>query len=111
VPPELGPTERRLFAAIVASVKPDHFQVQDGPLLARYVEASIMAGQAAEHIRAEGAVVVDAQGRQRPSPWIQIHGQLSTRLRLRPVGRAGNVPGRALSYYDRMELERGADAD
>jgi phage terminase small subunit len=100
-PPELGPAERRLFAAIVAGVKPDHFQVQDGPLLARYVEASIMAGQAADHIRVEGAVAIDAQGRQRPSPWVQIHGQctkamlgLSTRLRLSPQARAGNVPGR-----------------
>jgi phage terminase small subunit len=77
-----------------------------------------MAADAAEHIRAEGAVIIDATGKQRPNAWVQVHGQctkamlgLASRLRLSPAGRSGRVPSRAPSYYDRMPDEDGDDID
>jgi phage terminase small subunit len=112
-PAELGPRERKVFIEIAGSVKAGHFQAQDTPLLTRYAEASVLAAEAAIHIRNEGAVVTDARGNQRPNPWVAVHGAsiksmigLSGRLRLSPQGRAGNVPSRGPSYYDRMDLER-----
>lgn len=57
----------------------------------------------------------------RPSPWLRVHlectkalSNLSMRLRLAPQSRALKAPKRKaapLSYFEIMELERGASED
>jgi hypothetical protein len=87
-PPTLSKPERELFTRIVATNKPDHFRLADGVLLCRFVEAAILAEQAAAELRA-GAVV-----KGRASPWLTVQEKavrallaLSMRLRLSPQSR------------------------
>ena len=46
-PGHLSEAERSAFVDLVTAVKPAHFQTSDLPLLCRYVEASVLAEQAA----------------------------------------------------------------
>jgi phage terminase small subunit len=79
-------------------------------LLTRYCEAAALADQAAEHLRAEGAVTVAG----RVSPWLVAHEKsvkaltmLSMRLRLSPQAREPNRPSRKqpTSYYEKMAAD------
>ncbi len=102
--------ERKVFVTIVAACKPTHFQTSDVPLLCRYVEACVLAEQAGNHLRDEGAVV-----NGKASPWLVVQEKsvramtaLSMRLRLSPQARAPNVTTRrqpTMSHYERMRLE------
>lgn len=62
-PASLTEAERKLFADLVASSKPDHFRSSDLPLLCRYVEAAVMAERAADELRQNPIV------NGRASPW------------------------------------------
>ena len=46
-PAHLSEAERSAFVDLVSACKPGHFQASDLPLLVRYVEASVLAEQAA----------------------------------------------------------------
>jgi phage terminase small subunit len=91
-PPSLSPPERQLFIDLVAAVDRRHFRPSDLPLLCRYVEAAVLAEQAAKELREHGAVIDG-----RPSPWIVIQEKsvraltsLSMRLKLSPQSRLSN---------------------
>ena len=89
-PPDyMSAAERQHFKELVACCSPDHFRQSDMPLLARYVEADILAQQAADRLRTEGAVLDG-----RPNAWITVQEKtcralvaLSGRLRLCPQSR------------------------
>jgi hypothetical protein len=83
-PATLGGRERAVFLDLVTSCDPRHFRNADIPLMARYVEAVVLAEQAAGELAA-GGVVIDGK----VSPWFQVHqaacktvGVLALRLRL-----------------------------
>jgi phage terminase small subunit len=88
-PPEsLSEAERKVFVDLVTACEPQHFRPADLPLLVRYVEACILADQAAEQLRL--GAVIDGK----PSPWVTIQEKavramvaLSMRLRLSPQSR------------------------
>ena len=88
-PPEsLSEAESKVFIDLVTACEPQHFRPADLPLLVRYVEACVLADQAAEQLRL-GAVI---EGK--PSPWVTIQEKavramvaLSMRLRLSPQSR------------------------
>jgi phage terminase small subunit len=95
-PATLSPPERKLFDELVAAADRKHFRATDLPLLCRYVEAAVMAEQAARELREHGAVIDG-----KPSPWIVIQEKsvramtaLSMRLRLSPQAR---LPDRAVA--------------
>ena len=107
-PATLSDSERTVFVNLVGACKPEHFQASDLPLLARYCEATVLAEQAAEHLRTEGAVIAG-----RVSPWITVQEKairaltaLSMRLRVSPQARAPNNPSRPqpANVYERMAL-------
>ncbi len=88
-PPTLSKAERTFFEHIVATNKPEHFRAADAVLLCRFVEAAILAEQAAAELRDKGAVV-----KERASPWLIVQEKavralvaLSMRLRLAPQSR------------------------
>jgi phage terminase small subunit len=88
-PSTLADRERTLFVEIVDACAPTHFHSSDLPLLIRYVEACVLADEAAEHLRNEGAVI-----KGKPSPWLTVQEKsvralvaLSLRLRLAPQSR------------------------
>jgi phage terminase small subunit len=104
----LSDPERRVFIEIVAACDANHFQPSDLPLVCRYVEAVVLAEEAARELREEGAVV-DCK----PSPWITVQEKavralvaVSMRLRLSPQARQPNNPKRppTVSAYERMNL-------
>jgi hypothetical protein len=109
-PPELSATERKIFAELVASSKPDHFRASDLPLLCAYCRAIALERHSAKAL---------AAGDDKALPrWTQAGKAmvaLSMRLRLSPQARAPNNPTRpqpqshaAVSYYDRARLEDDA---
>jgi phage terminase small subunit len=105
-----------VFVDLVTACEPQHFRPADLPLLVRYVEACVLADQAAEQLRL--GAVIDGK----PSPWITIQEKavramvaLSMRLRLSPQSRidpktlAGSraTAGQGLGSFGRtMEIER-----
>jgi hypothetical protein len=108
---------KAIFIETVSGCDPRHFRSSDQHLLERYCEATALAEQAAEKLAVEGSVVDD-----RVSPWFFVHQSatktasgLALRLRLGPQSRAPRQPKTepvvATSYYDRLELEEGDDAD
>jgi phage terminase small subunit len=108
-PAHLSEAERSAFVDLVSACKPGHFQASDLPLLCRYVEASVLAEQAATELRREGPVIAG-----RVSPWVTVQEKavralvaLSMRLRLSPQARAPNNPSRRpsqVSHYEKMAL-------
>jgi phage terminase small subunit len=108
-PASLSEAERTAFVDLVSACKPGHFQASDLPLLVRYVEASVLAEQAATQLRLEGPVIAG-----RVSPWLTVQEKsvralvaLSMRLRLSPQARAPNNPSRPppqVSHYEKMSL-------
>lgn len=88
-PASLSSAERDLFVELVAACDRRHFRISDLPLLCRYVEAAILAEEAARVLREDGAVV-----NGKASPWLIVQEKsvrsltaLSLRLRLSPQGR------------------------
>jgi hypothetical protein len=65
-PASLSEAERKVFVDLVTACEPQHFRPADLPLLVRYVEACVLADQAAEQLRL--GAVIDGK----PSPWITI---------------------------------------
>jgi hypothetical protein len=102
---------RQLFLDVVLANDPTHFKPSDMPLLCRYAEANAIAARAAAALlKAEPIVNDDAA-----SPWVSVYvamtktaTALAMRLRLSPQARMPNNPKRtpAVSYYERMALER-----
>ena len=116
-PASLSDSERAAFTDIVSTTKANHFVASDLTLLCRYAEATVLAEQAALHLRQEGPVIAG-----RVSPWITVQEKavralvsLSMRLRLSPQARAPNNPTRpqpTTSHYERMRIEeQQRDAD
>jgi phage terminase small subunit len=109
-PASLSDAERAAFVDIVSTCKPSHFVASDMSLLCRFAEATVLAEEAARHLRDEGPVIAG-----RVSPWVTVQEKavralvsLSMRLRLSPQARAPNNPTRpqpAVSHYDKMRLE------
>jgi hypothetical protein len=107
-PVNLPAPERELFASIVATCKPGHFQTSDAPLLSQYVANVILNERAHDELRSEALVG------GKPSPWLTVAEKtnravvaLSLRLRLSPQARAPNTPTKreaAPSAYDVMRL-------
>jgi hypothetical protein len=109
-PADLPPPERELFASIVSSCKPGHFQASDAPLLSQYVANVVLNERAAAELRE--APIIDGKA----SPWLVVAEKshravvaLSLRLRLSPQARAPHTPTRreamqAPSAYDLMRL-------
>ncbi|WP_177243499.1 P27 family phage terminase small subunit [Bradyrhizobium sp. Gha] len=108
-PPTLNETERTIFIEIINSTNPQHFVRSDLPLLVRYCEAHALCEQAANELKAGGAVIGG-----RPSPWLAVAEKsnrnvvaLSMRLRLSPQARQPNNPSRkaaaGVSAYELME--------
>src|SRR5437762_236656 len=65
-PPTLSAQERALFVDLVSTNTPEHFRPSDLPLLCRYVEAAVLAEQAAQELR-QGAVVSG-----KANPWLIV---------------------------------------
>ena len=116
-PANLPEPERELFASLVAACSPQHFKLSDMPLLCRYCEASTLAGQAADHLRAEGPVIAG-----RVNPWLTVREKeiramtaLSMRLRLSPQSRnpthqpAGTGKQSTPSAYEILRAAKGDD--
>jgi hypothetical protein len=107
-PANLPRPERDLFAALVASCAPSHFQPSDEVLLVEYCTAAVLNERASAELR--DSPVVDGK----VSPWLLIFEKtsraviaLALRLRLSPQARAPNTPTRreaAPSAYDVMRL-------
>jgi len=88
-PARLSEREAEIFRCLVGSCDPRHFTAADEPLLCRYAEAIAMAEDAADHLRAEGAVIMG-----KASPWITVQEKmvraiaaLAPKLRLSPQSR------------------------
>lgn len=91
-PASLSAPEAQLFRDLIAAVDRKHFRSSDLPLLCRYVEAAVLAEEAARELREHGAVIDG-----RPSPWLVVQekcvrtiGSLSLRLKLSPQSRLTN---------------------
>jgi hypothetical protein len=107
-PANLPAPERELFASIVSTCKPGHFQTSDAPLLSQYVANIILNERAHDELRS--APLVGG----RPSPWLTVAEKtnravvaLALRLRLSPQARAPHAPTRREappSAYDVMRL-------
>lgn len=97
-PEDMSEPARALWLEIVDSLKVDHFQPSDAPLLRAYVEAVILSQQANAELTRSGPVLDG-----KTSPWLALAGKagqaitsLSARLRLCPQSRiskdkAGNT--------------------
>jgi len=119
-PRNLTKTEATLFNEIVRSLEPKHFAKSDAPLLSRYCKNLVQADIASGHLDREGAV--DANGKL--NSWLRVQEKLdrtivalASKLRLCPSARIGPrdahrraTNARELSYYERMELGKNADA-
>src|SRR5262249_25279802 len=113
-PPNLGQRERQAFIELVSGCDPRHFRPADLPLICRYVEAAVLAEQAAGEMAAGGAVIDG-----KVSPWFAVHQSacktvsvLALRLRLGPQSRqprAHKTEITATSYYETMVLEGDHD--
>jgi phage terminase small subunit len=113
-PASLSESERAVFVDVITSCKANHFQQSDLSLLCRYAELSVLAEQAAGHLKTEGPVIAG-----RVNPWLVVQEKavrglvaLSMRLRLSPQARQPNNPSRAapVSHYDKMRLDHdGSD--
>jgi phage terminase small subunit len=110
-PASLSDAERAAFIDVVSTTKANHFVASDMSLLYRYAEATVLAEQAARHLRDEGPVIAG-----RVSPWIVIQEKsvralvsLSMRLRLAPQSRVDRkvVGGsqQPVSHYEKMRLQ------
>jgi phage terminase small subunit len=91
-PSTLSQPEAQLFRDLIAACDRRHFRPSDLPLLCRYVEAAVLAEQAAKELREHGAVV-DGKA----SAWLVVQEKsvrtltaLSLRLRLSPQARLSN---------------------
>jgi P27 family predicted phage terminase small subunit len=114
-PADLPDAERAVFLDIVGTCDAKHFRPSDLPLLTTYCSSTVVAAQAAEHLRNDGPVIAG-----RVSPWVTVREKatremvaLSMRLRLSPQARQANNPSRPahISAYERMALERDRDQE
>src|SRR5262245_57439738 len=69
-PASLNKAERAVFIHVSTSVRPEHFQPCDQPLLVRYCEVVAMCDYAAKKLAADIA-------KSRPSHWLSTHAQLT----------------------------------
>lgn len=88
-PSDLTDDAKAVWADIVSSLKVDHFQPSDAPLLRAYCEAIVLSQQANAELAKNGPVLGN-----KTSPWLALSGKagqaitsLSARLRLCPQSR------------------------
>jgi phage terminase small subunit len=88
-PAQLGEAECDIWRDIVLACDAKHFQASDAPLLVRYCQNVVLAGQAAAALTSEGPVVAG-----RVNPWLVVAEKadralvaLSMRLRISPQAR------------------------
>jgi hypothetical protein len=104
------------FIRVVACMPPSWFEEADVPMVAAYARAII--GEKLASLELEAEPIIDGKA----SPWLAIWqarvrtvGVLARRLRLNPAGRGGtktgNEPPEAASYYDRVQIAKGAFRD
>lgn len=73
-PADLPEAGQAMWRAIVASLPDGQLHEGDRPLMRQYVQASLLADEAAEHLRTEGQMVAfgtKAAPQWRPSPWLK----------------------------------------
>jgi hypothetical protein len=114
-PATLGEAEKRAFLDLVLSVPSNQFQPCDLPLICRWAETVALAERMATRMSVEGEL--DEKGK--PSGAFTIHKEatkmltaLALRLRVSPQARMQKAPKRemrAVSYYERMDLEEVLD--
>jgi phage terminase small subunit len=111
-----GSPERSLFLDLVLSVRADHFQPSDAPLLAAYCRALALEQTASGELAAGGYITAEG----RPSPWLPVlqHAArtistYSRMLRLNPSARqmtpASDRERPVVSAFERIALEAQAD--
>lgn len=122
-PEDMSEPARALWIEIVDSLKVDHFQPSDAPLLRAYVEALLLSQRANAELAANGPALDG-----KTSPWLALFGKasqtvtsLSARLRLCPQSRfskdkAGNTyrpPGPKLheAGYRPLSVDEYAEGD
>jgi hypothetical protein len=113
-PDDLSPEAGAVFLDVVVNSNPEHFQAADLPLLCVYADAVAQARACAKLIRESGGsdVVIKAQRNALSAVF-----QLSMRLRVSPqarqphVSRGSNTRPPTANYYDRLQLEMGADEE
>lgn len=99
-PPYLNQAERQLFVELIGSCAPSHFVESDLPLLASFVQATLLSRGAARDPKLIGV-------------WekaVRVQATLATRLRLAPQSRVDPKTltrqlGNGLSVYDEMRLK------
>jgi hypothetical protein len=116
-PTSLGEAEKRAFLDLVMACPVSQFAACDLPLLCRWAETVALAERMATRMAIEGEL--DEKGK--PSGAFTIHKEatktltaLALRLRVSPQARMQKAPKRemrAVSYYERMDLEAAADDD
>ena len=114
-PASLSEPQKAAFLDLVTACPATQFEPSDIALLVRWCELCVMAESANVELQASGMLAPDGK----PSPWFRIHlestkalSNLALRLRLGPQSRAPKAPKRKagpLSYFDIMELDRGAN--
>src|SRR5262245_23638175 len=116
-PATLGAAEKRAFLDLVCSVPATQFTTCDLPLICAWAETVALRERMATRMAVEGEL--DEKGK--PSGAFTIHKEatktlnaLALRLRVSPQARMQKAPKRAMravSYYERMDLEAVADDD
>jgi hypothetical protein len=113
-PAELTAAEKKIFVALVMSVKPEHFQSGDMPLLTAYAHACALEIDLARKIAKDDKAML------RWEKTCKTMVALSLRLRLSPQSRTPThtaprpSSGRPLppaNYFEQMRLANGGDGD
>jgi hypothetical protein len=111
-PTDLGEPQREVFADLVASARPDHFQPCDLPLLTAYCRAAVIERETSEAIRKAPLAAAASLLKANEQAVRALH-MLAMRLRCSPQARQGhkskrsNTDAASMSYYERMSILRG----
>jgi hypothetical protein len=115
-PPGLTPAEKKIFISLVASVKAEHFQPGDLPLVTAYCHACALEIELARRITKDDKALVK---------WERVcktMAGLSLRLRMSPQSRQPTIPGARprnpnggqhtpTNYFETMRLQNGEGDD
>jgi hypothetical protein len=113
-PEDLCPEAKAVFVEVVVNSDPERFQPADLPLLSIYADAVVQARACAKLIREGGATELTVKAQRNA---LSAVFQLSMRLRISPqarqphISRGSNTRPPTVNYYDRLQLEMGADEE
>ena len=108
-PPHLTDSERRLFAEIVAACPVRQFVATDALLLASFVQATMLARDAARTAAGDPRALATWEKATRAQTMLARALRLTPQARVDPkvIGRNRSEP--SLSAYDVMRMEREAN--